>query len=606
MEQSKSSLRRFIALAITLAGVGVGLALLNRVGAPSPPQAEDEPPAATTPSAADTTPAPTQEPSPKLEAPPAPTESPKGKLPVDPDLSLAWRRRGQARLELGEYASGLADLERALDLNPGDIPARFAAARCRAHLGDPGLALASFDELLRREPTHVGGHLHRGLIYSALGLSERAREEFDRALKGLPTPTPQRAEIEARLAKAAAGAEEAKALRTTREARAQETLARAGPLRKLTPDRALAICDEALAHDPASAEAYNRRGQIRHARREYEFALLDYTRSIAFNPNRGDAYSNRGLTYLSTKEPKLALVSFNQALDRPGPKGRFYQHRGWALARLSRLGEALADYQSAFEIAKTQPGTWAKEIATEIDRTEQAIQALGPRPKTAAEFLARGNELKRKGAFGAAVAELTEAIWRDSTLWRAYYKRGRCYVELQNYRKALSDLSQALNVGPPDQPWTYYAKGRALAKLNDDAGAIEAYTQAIALSPKHFSALYQRGRARMRAQASAGAASDLTRALELAPKNDRASILYYRGRVHATKGRDAEALSDFDRSLELTPLQTDVLVWRGLVRARDSDRAGAAADLRRARDLLSPENPQRAQIEEYLRQLDAD
>lgn len=598
-----SRLPGLTALALTLVALGAGLATIYgsaRDAVPAPPP--------TSPANADAAVAPTvtTESPPSSEAPaPKPTR-PQNLLPLEPGLNLAWRRRGQARLETGEYAKGLADLERALELDPNDIPARFAAAMCRAHLNDPGLALAGFNQVLARDVTHVDSYLNRGLLFATLGLPGLARRSFDQALQVFPRTDPRREEIKARLAEVPPQTEGPGAAQRERRSKASNVLPKSALLASLPTDRALSLCNSALAIDPTWAKAYADRGQIRHKRREHDLALLDYSRSLVFNPKNGRVYNLRGLTFLSTNKLHAAIKSFTKALDRPGRRGRYLQHRGWTYSRLGQHRKALSDFQSALEIAKTQTGPRRAEVATDIDRAEQAIQALGPRPKTAAEFLKKGNELKQQGAFSPAISELSEAIWRDPTLWRALYKRGRCYVELEEHQKALRDLDQALKVGPPEQPWTHYARGRALAQLQDDAGAIKAYTRSIALNPKLFPAIYRRGRARMRTNDKVGAVTDFGRALEVAPEIEHATILYHRAKVHASESRFDEALVDLDRCLDLDAKNVDARVWRGIVRSRKSDPEGAVADLRHGLDLVSPDDPRHTQIEDYLRELNDD
>jgi serine/threonine protein kinase/tetratricopeptide (TPR) repeat protein len=590
---------RGVAVALAICALGVGLLATHDRTAP-PGRTSLVPPATHPPTP------PVEAARPDREGPPPETKTPQGRTPLalTPNLDVAWRRRGQARLDLGEYDGALADLEQALSVDPADTQARYLAAMCLAHMGDPTRALASFNELLRRDPVHADGYYNRGLVYSDLDLSGQARSDFAQALAALPAEDPRRHPVEARLSEEATRSESANAARLARRAKATKVFPPLTALQGMKPERALALCADALATDPTWAKAYADRGQILHSSGDYDSALVDYARCLALNPMNGRAYNLRGLTYLSLNKNELALESFNQALERPGRRGRFFHRRGWAYARLGRFTEALADYQSAMEIATKQAGPFAKEVTADMEKAIRASQALGPLPQTAAEFYERGNSLKNKGATSAAVGMLTKAIALDPTLWKAHYKRGRCYVALQQIEKALKDLEQALKVGPSDQPWTHYAKGRAMAELHDDAAAITALTAAIAQKPDHHSALYHRGRAFIRTNASANAVVDFTRALKLAPDDeDRAAIFFHRGKAHAAKGRRDEALADLDHSLVLAPLNIDARVWRGIVRARNSDRGGAVADLRRSLELLSPEDPRYTQVEDYLSEL---
>ena len=53
-------------------------------------------------------------------------------IEIQPDYETAWFTRGSAHLVLGHYQEAIRDLNRALELKPGDEAAKLALARAQA------------------------------------------------------------------------------------------------------------------------------------------------------------------------------------------------------------------------------------------------------------------------------------------------------------------------------------------------------------------------------------------------------------------------------------------------------------------------------------------
>ena len=60
--------------------------------------------------------------------------------------------RGFTRAKLGQTRLALADLGRAIELEPANVEARRHRAMVYRHLGEPDKAVEDYDEILRRFP----------------------------------------------------------------------------------------------------------------------------------------------------------------------------------------------------------------------------------------------------------------------------------------------------------------------------------------------------------------------------------------------------------------------------------------------------------------------
>lgn len=91
---------------------------------------------------------------------------------------------------------------------------------------------------------------------------------------------------------------------------------------------------------------------------KYESAIESYSKAIALNPNVPTYYTNRALCYMKCNRWPQAVQDSKAALERDSGlvKGHFYL--GTSLLELDKLDEAIKHLQSAYELAKKDPGSY--------------------------------------------------------------------------------------------------------------------------------------------------------------------------------------------------------------------------------------------------------
>merc|ERR1711915_594447 len=91
---------------------------------------------------------------------------------------------------------------------------------------------------------------------------------------------------------------------------------------------------------------------------KYESAIESYSKAIALNPNVPTYYTNRPLCYMKCNRFPQAVDDAKAALERDSSlvKGHFYL--GTSLLELDKLDEAIKHLQTAFELAKKDPGSY--------------------------------------------------------------------------------------------------------------------------------------------------------------------------------------------------------------------------------------------------------
>jgi len=91
---------------------------------------------------------------------------------------------------------------------------------------------------------------------------------------------------------------------------------------------------------------------------KFDSAIESYSKAIALNPAVPTYYTNRALCYMKNSRWAQAVQDSKCALERDSGlvKGHFYL--GTSLLELDKLDEAIKHLQTAFELAKKDPGSY--------------------------------------------------------------------------------------------------------------------------------------------------------------------------------------------------------------------------------------------------------
>jgi tetratricopeptide (TPR) repeat protein len=356
---------------------------------------------------------------------------------------------------------------------------------------------------------------------------------------------------------------------------------------------ALADYNQAIALNPKYADAYNNRGNLKDDKlNDVQGALADYNQAIALNPKDADAYINRGyLKHNKLNDVQGALADYNQAIALNQKDALAYINRGNLKVNLDDVQGALADYNQA--------------IALDQKKSSNAYAARGL------------VTFAKLGDVRAALADLNQAIALNPKNANAYAVRGLLKVaqNLNDVRGALADLNQAIALDPKSL-LAYPLRGSLKASnLNDVQGALADYNKAISLDPKSFLAYITRGALKyQRLDDVRGALADLTKAIEVNPSfaygyYTRGDLFYSTGNISAAiadfrkvaeldksgvngltaqgviqtqQGAYPQALDLFEQAARISPKSGDIYKYRGEAFRKQSDKAAAIRDWRKA------------------------
>jgi tetratricopeptide (TPR) repeat protein len=122
------------------------------------------------------------------------------------------------------------------------------------------------------------------------------------------------------------------------------------------------------------------------------------------------------------------------------------------------------------------------------DASAHLMQALDLDPDLIEARWRLARVLAATGDEDGAEALLARGLQRDPRAWRLHAERARIHDERRDSRSAALTWHEVTSLAP-DNADAWYRLGRARLALNDDAGALDAFRRAVALSPR--SAAYQ-------------------------------------------------------------------------------------------------------------------
>ncbi|HET6990531.1 MAG TPA: tetratricopeptide repeat protein [Bacteroidia bacterium] len=152
--------------------------------------------------------------------------------------------------------------------------------------------------------------------------------------------------------------------------------------------------------------------------------------------------------------------------------------------------------------------------------------------------------------------EVMQEIIAMTTLWldkkitaEAYIIRGVSHHELNEYDKAIEDLTKAIELDPKNEN-TYFNRGLSYDKLGKDDKAVEDFTKVIEIDP-HQHAYNNRGKAYLTLDQYNLAIEDFTKAIEINPEDE----YYYRNRGFAYRNlkQYEKAIDDFTTAIKIAP-----------------------------------------------------
>lgn len=313
--------------------------------------------------------------------------------------------------------------------------------------------------------------------------------------------------------------------------------AAAMPEKKRLLAPAMALFADALTKDPSYAEAYERRARALQMVYDFDGALADFRQAFELDPSYLMSLYEAGMLYYDVKkDPENARVMFSR-MQKYSSNDEY-----------AELGQARVDLAEADRYLKLQPGQ--------------------------ADYHAR--ERLAEGLFDKTLQRCDSIEKTNSALSDIWYLRGLVFQKSPQRRdpkKALAAYDRYL-ASRRDSPSAFHNRGDARKDLEDYAGAVADYTEALRINPQFIWSLRNRGYLLYRyLNQPQQALEDINRAIEISPGDAWSYV--DRGSVREGLGEERLALEDYTKALALSPGNPNILYRLGVAQMYLGDAAQA-------------------------------
>jgi tetratricopeptide (TPR) repeat protein len=423
---------------------------------------------------------------------------------LNPKQPEAYLLIAQMNLVGGDVKRAREAIDKALALEFGDSVARAKALALRARLQEqPEKQLADLDEAVRLSPGDVTIVRTRGLLLADMNKLDRALADLNAALKLAPDD---------------GAAYEAKAVVLARLKRYDEALATLDKAQKLIPDSVLPLMEKARIHNEQE---------------KFDAAIEDLNRALAIDPGDVQVLMMRAGAYQDKGEKGRALADVERVLKLKPKSALAIRAHALLLADNNHLDEAIGELQTF----------------------------LRADPKDTLTLLQLAILYSTKKQPAKAVETYTAVLAIDPGEWRAYRGRGDAYAELgkrtesmADYEKVRGELEKLLKTNPKDTA-TLLQLAVLYGAEKKPAKSLETYTALLAVDGEEWHALRGRADTYLNVGRQAEAIADYEKAIKLQPKdqgilNNLAWVLATSPDAKLRNGRRAIELAT--RACELT------------------------------------------------------
>jgi tetratricopeptide (TPR) repeat protein len=226
---------------------------------------------------------------------------------------------------------------------------------------------------------------------------------------------------------------------------------------------------------------------------DYDVALALFREIIAEDPKETRAYLGIGDVYLERDE-HYAAEPFYARAARLEPDNYKAQHsHGNILYLLNRFVEALQAYQRALTIDPDgiEANLGLGSTYLELDEPERAVayaeQAVRIDPTNGRARANLGTAYHQTERIDEAVEQYLIALELTDDPAPVMMELVVVLIREERFREAANTAESLVRLAPSAEAYTQH--GRALFKLGDYAGSLDAYRKAVALNPGHWTAL---------------------------------------------------------------------------------------------------------------------
>ena len=227
------------------------------------------------------------------------------------------RQMGDMLATRGRVEEAVTHYERALSLDPDDVPAHNNLGLMLSKLGRLNEAVTHYEHALSLSPDDAPAHYNLGNLFKMQGRIDEAIAHYERVLSLAPENTA--AHNNMGLALAAQG----------------------------RIDEAIVHYERALSLNPDNALAHNNMGMALAAQDRTDEAIVHYERALSLNPNDSMAHNNLANAFRAQDRIDRAIIHYEHALSLNPDNALAHKNLGSVFALQGRMSSAITHYERA-------------------------------------------------------------------------------------------------------------------------------------------------------------------------------------------------------------------------------------------------------------------
>ena len=477
-----------------------------------------------------------------------------------PDYAPAYRVRAMVRMDLGEAAGALEDLERYHGLGYGDARSRLARAQCTLKAGRWEEAAEQFQALLDADPASDDAVLGLGLAHLRLHHLEEAVSLLSRYLDRHPEDATARfgQAVALHLAGDAEHAIPIYEQLASDPEYGRDSLVNLCALYRQKKDGGslLACSKRLLALDPGSAAAREAAAYAAFLKEDYAEAA-EHLQALADRGGlTGDLLMNLGLCRRKEGKPELALEAYRQVLAVQPDHAEAHVRIAEILTELGRAEEALQACRTGIEACPDAADLYflavgLHEKAGRREDAEALLEVLALRqPGNADIWFRLGNMKFDRHVFSEAADAYRAALAAQPDWAEALLNLGLACYESGRYDEAEVVFQRALSARPG---WEAALRAAAVNALRQNHLEAALRYHRLLVDSGHGDPEVLYNTAMLHEQLGQKEEAELLYRQALEWKPDFAEALVGLGYVLESTGRAEEARQCWAKAMEVKP-----------------------------------------------------
>lgn len=255
---------------------------------------------------------------------------------------------------LSKQEDQLADLAKAIELDPGNAEAWQTRAALRIVHGDWDKAVGDFEQLIKNDPENVAARQALAETYLNLKKYDLAHEQIKKAIELAPEASVNYT-LRARIHES--------------EGKIDEALAALGEALKINPTDLVALISRAAMHlqnndlksargdvdralqvNPELGRAILMRSMISAEEGRTDDAISDLQRLLRNDPNNANLLVQMASYYMVDSRPRKAISILDRLIEKDKGIWQAFRTRADALLSVGKHAEAVRDYEEALKL----------------------------------------------------------------------------------------------------------------------------------------------------------------------------------------------------------------------------------------------------------------